>query len=442
MRSRARRSSLFFPAGLTNLESRRLLAISIMTGDDAIIQSGDFTNSSSSVGSDGYEDLKIKITGLEQKDVKQVHVIGTRSDNSTYTWRYGQNIQAFDYAEFIRITKDTTTSFPSLIDQKDQGTATIYCNPPASGSNLASFVVTVHYDDGTCSTSTSVSLPSPNPDPYIALRKSVAPSNYGSTTFLAGAAEFLDGQYTGTETSSKKLGDIRIKLTSLPSGFVYNDIQYTYLDNGTGSWEPDGDKDNLLKGTSTWSDVSTKGSFRLGFESASPSHIANIYARPIRNEIDSKMTLVVELKKNNVTSYMYTQFDGKQTDETLAERSNAYWVEGTSANYKVYIVSPNQYDSTMVDYKLEGHSSPDGQNVSLRSLLAIGGALETGALVKFASGTFMIPQNDNEYGLNLNRPMYLKGSSGTSFIFKTNSTAVGGSHSIASHWRSVQSSPP
>lgn len=300
---------------LEHLEIRQLLAVSILTGNQSIKQEGDFTGSSSSVGPDGYKDIKIEVSGLAQKQVKSAMVTGVRSGGNA-VWQYGENKPGYGYAEFLRVTSTGDSNWPKSIDDESQGTAKIYINPPGGTNAITSIKVKIYYTDGSEEPEVSMTdLPSDLHSLNLESRTSLT----NVPTLRQNAAEFQTNQFYGTETSSVKKGDIQIKLNSLPDGKLFSNIQEMYLDDGSGAAYGEALNGTLSYGGAVWSSTYGRGAYRLSY--SNQTSYMDIYAQPIRNELGATMTLVVKFTDN---SSFYTQFPGKTVDVTFAGRTNGF----------------------------------------------------------------------------------------------------------------------
>jgi len=318
MSKRSRKSFLNLFDAIQSLESRRLLAVAFAT-NNPVSKSGDFTGPTSSVGSDGYTDIQIKLENLPQKQVVTVLVSASLSNGSSVKWKYGENKEGFQFAEFIRKAASGNSSWPTAIDGVDSAfqTAYVYVNPPGGSATISSITVDITYENGTTeSTGAYTSIPS-------GLHQIVADTSrpiYSNVpTLLQNAAEFQTNQFYGTETSSVKKGDIQIKLNSLPDGKSFSNIQEMYLYDGSGAAYGEAPNGTLSYGGAVWSSTYGRGAYRLSY--SNQTSYMDIYAQPIRNELGATMTLVVKFTDN---SSFYTQFPGKTVDVTLAGRTNGF----------------------------------------------------------------------------------------------------------------------
>ena len=434
-RNRVRRSTI---RAFERLESKRLLAASI-----DYISGGlpgelfDFVGDTSSVGPDGYLDSSITIISLPAKDVASVRVEAIKFVNGVstvnYTWAYGANSNAYPLAEFIRDSPHPLSSdYPVMIDVSTgtnaDSTASIFISPAPSGTDFNRIKVTITYADssiddpwqnvdpsGTQSylkTKTVFPLSGPElnglPSPRLAVTGNDIPQ------YQAGFAVLESSQYTGTSDSIKRYGDMHIKLLSLPSEKSFSDIAKMYLDDGTGSANTYGDIDEQMQGSTVWSNDSTRGRYRLGFEAASDSsYKADIYAKPIRNVVDSKLTLVVELSNG---SKFYTQFSGKTIDPTLSESNGVGWMNGTA---QVYYVQPDSSPS-FVRYSTSKSTLSTGTVTSLYELLRANssGPIPNGSRIIFTPGEYHVTQVAGSFALMIDRPISLEGESGAILKFQ------------------------
>ena len=435
MSRRSRNSVLRFQDALNRLENRRLLAVAF-ANVDPILKSGDFTGPTSSVGPDGNTDIKISLKDLTAKEVASVLVTAKFSDNSFTYWKYGDNKQGLPYAEFIRQLDTDDTYFPISVDGTGLGytTATIYVSP-TGGLAIKEITVSVTYINES-GTSTETTTPF-NTTSLSDLNSIVAETRSkveSLPTYLANAAEFQTNQFNGTEFSTVKKGDFLIKLTSLPSGKSYSDIEAIYLDDGTGAAQGNETKPTIGYGSAVWSSVYGQGSYRLTIDKKST--YADIYAQPIRNELGSTMTMVVKLTGNPVT-YFYTQFEGKAVDETLAGRSNAAWVDGTAATYYVQPMNGTSVGNgakvtvrTGTTGNFLGDPLHNNDPYDLKYLLSSAGSgvIPTGSRVIFtaASGAneYVIPQSpySGNHALVLDRSISLEGESGATLKIDAETT--------------------
>ena len=290
MSRRSRNSVLSFQNALTRLEQRRLLAVAFATVDP-ILKSGDFTGSTSSVGSDGNKDIRIALENLPEKQFGSVLVTAQFADNSFKYWKYGDNKEGHPYAEFIRKYENTNESnWPMSIDGTEQtkySTATIYVSPPGGNQAIKEIRVSVKYTDNSSDPEISKDI---SQDQNLSLLHTIVADDTRSAastlpTYIANAAEFQTNQFNGTEFSTVKKGDFQIKLTSLPTGKSYSDIQEIYLDDGTGAAQGNETASTIANGSAVWSSVYGRGSYRLTIDPKST--YADIYAQPIRNELGS-----------------------------------------------------------------------------------------------------------------------------------------------------------
>ena len=441
MSRRSRNSVLRFQDALNRLENRRLLAVAF-ANVDPILKSGDFTGPTSSVGPDGNTDIKISLKDLTAKEVASVLVTAKFSDNSFTYWKYGDNKQGLPYAEFIRQRNTGDSNFPMSVDGTGSGysAATIYVSP-TGGLAIKEITVSVTYINES-GTSTETTTPF-NTTSLSDLNSIVAETRSkveSLPTYLANAAEFQTNQFNGTEFSTVKKGDFLIKLTSLPSGKSYSDIEAIYLDDGTGAAQGNETKPTIGYGSAVWSSVYGQGSYRLTIDKKST--YADIYAQPIRNELGSTMTMVVKLTGN---TYFYTQFEGKAVDETLAGRSNAAWVDGTATTYYVQPMNGTSVGNgakvtvrTGTTGNFLGDPSNGNAPYDLKYLLSSAGSgvIPTGSRVIFtaASGAneYVIPQSpySGNHALVLDRPISLEGESGATLKINAETKLVSGNYQV------------
>jgi hypothetical protein len=417
MSRRSRNLVLGLQNALPRLEQRRLLAVAFATVDP-ILKSGDFTGSGSSVGPDGNKDIKISLRDLQEKQIGSVLVTAQFADNSFTYWKYGDNKEGLPYAEFIRQYKKTDDSnWPMRVDGTNPNyysSATIYVSPPGGSQAIKEIRVSVKFTDNSSDPEISKDI---SQNQNLSLLHTIVADDTRSTasilpTYIANAAEFQTNQFNGTEFSTVKKGDFHIKLTSLPGG-NFSDIQEIYLDDGTGAAQGYGTASTIAYGSAVWSNVYGRGSYRLTIDKKSTC--ADIYAQPIRNELGSTMTMVVKLTGD---TYYFTQFEGKAVDETLVDRSNAAWVDGTATDYYL-----RPHGISKVDYRVGtggAWQTNSGNGFDLKTLLSLAGSgmIPTGSRVIFtaASGAneYVIPQiaYSGNHALVLDRPISLEGESG------------------------------
>ena len=413
MSVRKSRSARFFTSQIESLEKRMLLTT---FANIPISFNSDFVGSTASVGPDGYKDIGLNLSGIPNVTISSIRITANTSVGDL-NWAYGNNTNGLPYAEFVRSVYNSTTGvpYPSTVDLSNFTDATIYISPlkTATFNNFTVYLEGKYAANGSLY-SEPVNYPMPTNSNYLALDPFTRAA-VSNIPLSGGNATFDTNQVTpANSTTTVFSGDIHISAT-LPSGYVYGNMTSVSLSDSTNSLTGPGNANNLLTGSTIWSDNTSFNAYSLIRQASSNSSTTfDLYAPPIRNEAGACMTLTMVLNNGTGPKTYFTQFSGQTVDVTKYNKTNNLtWYNNNTTAWNLL---PSTSNLNNVTY------SNGTQNASLASLLTN----ETLGTDHFYlnAGNYYIDANQP---LVFSRPLWLDGSPNANIIFNANSLITGNS---------------
>ena len=311
MSVRKSRSARFFTSQIETLEKRMLLTT---FANIPISFNSDFVGSTASVGPDGYKDIGLNLSNLPNVTISSIKITANTSEGNL-NWVYGNNTNGLPYAEFVRSVYDSGSGviWPSTVDLSNYTTASIFISPlkTATFNNFTVYLEGNYAANGSFY-SEPVNYPMPANSNYIALDP-FSRAAVSNIPLSGGSASFDANQVTpanANATTSILSGDIHISAT-LPAGFVYGNLTSVSLSDSTNSLTGPGNANNLLTGSTIWSDNTSFNAYSLIRQASSNSSTTfDLYAPPIRNEAGACMTLTMVLNNGTGPKTYFTQFSG------------------------------------------------------------------------------------------------------------------------------------
>ena len=410
-------------ASFERLESRRLLTNDILYQG----QQGDFTGTDASVGADGKADIHFTLSNIPPANgrvpaISSADIVGTLSNNTQVSWRYGANPSGLPNAELIRRTIDPNlgSDFPYSYDNQST-TAELYLGALPGTDTLSSIAVTLHYADGSTLPLQLYPLPASHSPIVPNTPVSYSPSIQLPLANMGLMAEYA-GQYTADAPAGSgnyKAGDLHVHLDSLPAGLTVGSIVSANLSDPIAYDDNhfDGLQDrtpNPGTGDAVWTYNASGATPNLPLRIGSAGDLT---FRPVRDENGSTMTL--RLTFSNGSSY-YTQFTvGSSTNVNLISPAVGFNLDpqGPAINLTPSASFPNQ-----VSYQ-----DPANQSLTITSTFATL-LTKTGpryAHIHLGPGTYGIDSpNPTQSALTIGQPLLLEGDPAAAAIlsFTANSS--------------------